>query len=453
MGLVAPRLVFVPLIAGFFLAFGGGTAHAVTYDFTVDPPVPNQGEPTAFQLTPTAAALDRVRWDLDGDGDYDDGATRTVKRSYANAGPVTVGMRARETSHDDWQTVTKTVTVNAAPAADFGYSPSAPLAGEEVAFTPEVADPEGNSVTLEWSFGDGESSATGAPTHSFAAAGTYDVVLTATDEHGAATQVTHQVTVAEDPGPAPAFGYTPADPMTGDTVTFTSTSTPSQGSITATDWDFDGDGQYDASGSEVAWVFDAAGVHQVTMRVTQSNGRQAVAFGDVQVAERPPPPPGDGDPGGGDTGGGDPGGSPAVTDPGPADPGGGATVTTPTPKPKPKPPALMRPFPVVRIAGVVLPSGALVKVLSVRAARGTRVVARCRGRGCPVGAVARSSATSLVRFHRFERRLRAGVRLELFVRKAGRIGKYTRFLIRAGKPPARVDRCLMPGRDRPVRCP
>ena len=80
----------------------------------------------------------------------------------------------------------------------------------------------------------------------------------------------------------------------------------------------------------------------------------------------------------------------------------------------------MRPFPVVRIAGVVLPSGALVKVLSVRAARGAKVVVRCRGRGCPSALVARSSGASLVRFHRFERRLRAGVRLELFsARRAG----------------------------------
>ena len=123
------------------------------------------------------------------------------------------------------------------------------------------------------------------------------------------------------------------------------------------------------------------------------------------------------------------------------------------PAPQPKRPTMMRPFPVVRIAGVVLSRGALVKVLSVKAARGARVVVRCHGRGCPVGTVARSSVAPLVRFHRFERRLPAGVRLELFVRKKSRIGKYTRFLIRAGRPPARMDRCLMPGRARPVRCP
>jgi hypothetical protein len=58
-----------------------------------------------------------------------------------------------------------------------------------------------------------------------------------------------------------------------------------------------------------------------------------------------------------------------------------------------------------------------------------------------------------VRVRRLERLLRPGVRIEVFVTKANVIGKYTRFRIRRGKPPARVDRCVRPGSSRPVRCP
>ena len=79
--------------------------------------------------------------------------------------------------------------------------------------------------------------------------------------------------------------------MTDDVVMFTSTSTPSQGGLKTTEWDFDGDGEYDVAGSQVAWSFAKSGVHRVTMRVTQDNGKQAVAFDDVNVAERPAPPP------------------------------------------------------------------------------------------------------------------------------------------------------------------
>ena len=66
----------------------------------------------------------------------------------------------------------------------------------------------------------------------------------------------------------------------------------------------------------------------------------------------------------------------------------------------------MSPFPVVRIAGTVLPHGAVIKVLSVRSPRGAQIRVRCTGNGCPVRSVATTSATRLVRFHRFERRLR-----------------------------------------------
>jgi hypothetical protein len=58
-----------------------------------------------------------------------------------------------------------------------------------------------------------------------------------------------------------------------------------------------------------------------------------------------------------------------------------------------------------------------------------------------------------LRFAAFERRLRPGVRLEIFARKSGKIGKYTRFTIRRGAAPARRDRCLIPGSSLPVRCP
>src|SRR5215210_3123511 len=96
MGLVAPRLAYCSLIAVIVLVFGAVDAHAVTYDFTVSPPTPNQDELTTFRLTPTSATVDRVRWDLDDDDEFDDGTARTVTRTYANPGPVTVRMQARE---------------------------------------------------------------------------------------------------------------------------------------------------------------------------------------------------------------------------------------------------------------------------------------------------------------------------------------------------------------------
>jgi len=58
-----------------------------------------------------------------------------------------------------------------------------------------------------------------------------------------------------------------------------------------------------------------------------------------------------------------------------------------------------------------------------------------------------------IEFRRFERSLRFGVTLEILVSKPGQIGKYTRFAIRRGKLPARVDMCLDPAGVKPLVCP
>jgi hypothetical protein len=59
-----------------------------------------------------------------------------------------------------------------------------------------------------------------------------------------------------------------------------------------------------------------------------------------------------------------------------------------------------------------------------------------------------------VRIHRFRKALlRPGAMIEILVTKRGDVGKYTRFQIRDGRPPKRIDRCLRPGSKRPVRCP
>jgi hypothetical protein len=215
--------------------------------------------------------------------------------------------------------------------------------------------------------------------------------------------------------PAASFAFTPEAPTVGQTVTFTSTSQPTTGaSITEFAWDLDGRGGFDDfNGAVASWSFSELGTHTVRLRVKQDNGKQSVATREVVVAA---PPPGD-------------------------------------PPPPASSPPMMSPFPIIRITGTVLPRGALVSILSVRAPLGARIRARCRGAGCPVAAVARTSTTRIVRLRRFERRLRAGTRLGIFVRKGATIGKYTRFVIRAGAPPRRLDLCLYPGRARPAPCP
>src|SRR3954453_11353529 len=145
------------------------------------------------------------------------------------------------------------------------------------------------------------------------------------------------------------------------------------------------------------------------------------------------------------------------------------SVTTAPSASKAPPPTLMRPFPVVRIRGYFARNGARITLLAVRGPRSAQISVRCLGLGCPVATLALPSAPARLHpFQRFlppappapppplppfERFLPAGRRLEIRVAKPGRIGKYASFVIRAHRAPMRSDRCLLPGRSRPTRCP
>ena len=128
----------------------------------------------------------------------------------------------------------------------------------------------------------------------------------------------------------------------------------------------------------------------------------------------------------------------------------------------PPPPAstanLLVPFPIVLIEGTYTRRGVRVRRLTVQAPPGARTSISCLGRRCPRGrlrqaVVASAGPMRAVRFRRFQRRFSAGVSISIYVTKPGKIGKYTRFKVRKGKPPTRADACVVGTARRPSACP
>ncbi|MDA0182765.1 hypothetical protein OJ997_20805 [Solirubrobacter phytolaccae] len=110
----------------------------------------------------------------------------------------------------------------------------------------------------------------------------------------------------------------------------------------------------------------------------------------------------------------------------------------------------LRPAPKVRMRGTLSPRGANVTLLSVRAPKRASITVTCKGSGCPRKRYTTKQAKVRVRV--FERDLPAKTRLEVRVRRAGYYGKSTVFIIRRGKAPHRLDRCLS-ARGRYTACP
>jgi hypothetical protein len=139
--------------------------------------------------------------------------------------------------------------------------------------------------------------------------------------------------------------------------------------------------------------------------------------------------------------------------------GGGVAAAVTAKAPEAARLTLMAPFPVVRIAGVVNRTGARLQLLRVQQLpAGAQVQVRCSGHGCPARASRRVSVLGRLgveplTFRGFERSLGAGAVLQVFISKAGEIGKYTRFKIRRGRLPERTDSCLDPTGTKPEACP
>ena len=100
---------------------------------------------------------------------------------------------------------------NQVPSAQFTATVSNLAAAFDASGT---QDPDGTIASYGWDFGDGATGTGAAPSHTYTAAGSYDVALTVLDNDGAAGTVTKTVTVVAPPPnsviAADAFGRTAA---------------------------------------------------------------------------------------------------------------------------------------------------------------------------------------------------------------------------------------------------
>jgi len=91
------------------------------------------------------------------------------------------------------------------PQAQFSFSPITPKVGDEVVFdASESKDPDGQIVEYLWDFGDGSPAESGpAVIHIYAAAGSYTVKLTVTDDQGLSNSLGKSIQVIEESGGEP----------------------------------------------------------------------------------------------------------------------------------------------------------------------------------------------------------------------------------------------------------
>jgi PKD repeat protein len=206
----------------------GGATGSTTKQVTVAAAPPQNASPVAAFTSSVSGLVASVdgSGSSDSDGtiasyawDFGDGSAaatgRTTSHTYSAAGSYTVKLTVTDDGGATDST-TKQVTVaaappqNAAPVASFTSSVSGLVASLDASGS---SDSDGTVASYAWDFGDGSAAGSGRTTsHTYAAAGTYTVKLTVTDDGGATDSTTKQVTVAAaaDHLAQDAFGRTTA---------------------------------------------------------------------------------------------------------------------------------------------------------------------------------------------------------------------------------------------------
>ena len=193
---------------------GCGSSSSTGSGKTTQPPVANAGGPysgmpgvalnfSGSKSTDPQGESLTYGWSF-GDGTTGMGANPT--HAYSTTGTYNVALTVTDTSKLTSAAATTTATIKAQPPVPNAGGPYAGLPGTAVDFDgSESGDPQGETLTYSWTFGDGSKGTGENPAHVYAATGLYTVSLTVTDTSGLSSSISTTATIntlTETTGPS-----------------------------------------------------------------------------------------------------------------------------------------------------------------------------------------------------------------------------------------------------------
>ena len=169
---------------------------------------------------------------------------------------------------------------NQSPTASFTATPTSGVAPLGVSFNASnSSDSDGSIISYAWDFKDGYTGNGVTVNHTFNSTGSYNVLLTVTDDKGATDTTTKNITITEtlsNQSPTASFTANPTSGIAPLEVSFNaSSSSDSDGTIVSYAWDFK-DG-YTGNGVTVNYTFNFTGSYNVGLTITDNEGVQIQA--------------------------------------------------------------------------------------------------------------------------------------------------------------------------------
>lgn len=169
-----------------------------------------------------------------------------------------------------------TTKSNSSPTLSIYSDKNSTIKGGNINFISAAADSDGQIISYTWDFGDGTTSSSASPTHSFLITGTFNVSCTVMDNEGATVKKTIAVTVtAQNYAPKLSILYDKTSGNIPLTVSFISASSDADGNISSLVWNF-GDGN-SSNEANPTHTFVSGGDFNVTCTATDNNGLTAVS--------------------------------------------------------------------------------------------------------------------------------------------------------------------------------
>lgn len=180
--------------------------------------------------------------------------------TYASSGTYTVTLSISDTSQNCNDISTQTITVNCGGGGTCDAYFTHSINGCTVSFMDSSA---GSNLVHLWNFGDGGVSPLASPTHTYASAGTYTVILQIIDSVNLCIDTYQDVITVNCISTPCSANFVPS--VSGCTVNFNNTST---GSYNSTIWNF-GDGNFSQQASP-SHTYAASGTYTVSLTIVDS---------------------------------------------------------------------------------------------------------------------------------------------------------------------------------------
>jgi len=276
--------------------------------FSISDSSPLVNEQVTFDASGSSddIGISEYRWDLDNDGDFDDGTGVTRRYSFTSTGSKTVRLKVFD-SEGLTATATRTLNVRSS-AEDLSVNLENPENDAEVDrpvdFSWDSENEDTNTIFIERKDSSGDTP-WNAPNIRLNLGSAEDYSTSDLDQGqeyvwGVEVEsdgerlrsevrsftVSDEDTPPTDSSPNARFDFNPTNPVTGQVVRFDgSASNDPDGIIDSYQWDIDNDNVYERRGIRISERFSSSGPNDVTLKVVDNNGRTGTRTRTVNVGE------------------------------------------------------------------------------------------------------------------------------------------------------------------------